>query len=77
MSHPNLESQTSLPDEGDVLNEPVAGAFLRSPARDIELGGDLRQEAGRDQAILDRVHGLLSPDGVLTLDKALRTIRAG
>ena len=67
LSHPNLESQTSLPDEGDMPSEPVAGAFLRSPIGDVGLGGDLRQEAGADKDLLDRVHGLLSPDGLLCL----------
>ncbi len=73
-SHPNLESHASLLEEWDAPSEPFAAAFLISTIEHVGLGAYAQQPygspehgEGADLAFLDRVRGLLLPEGLMIL----------
>jgi SAM-dependent methyltransferase len=73
-SHPNLESHASLLEDWEAPSEPFAAAFLISTIEHVGLGaygepayGSPEHGEGADVALLDRVRGLLSPEGLLVL----------
>lgn len=73
-SHPNLESHATLLEDWDAPSEPFAAVFLISTIEHVGLGaygqqpyGSSEHGEGADAAFLDRVRGLLSPDGQMIL----------
>ena len=73
-SHPNLESHATLLEDWDAPSDPFAAAFLISTIEHIGLGaygerayGSPDHGAGADVALLDRVRGLLAPEGLMIL----------
>ena len=73
-SHPNLESHASLLEDWDAPAEPFAAAFLISTIEHVGLGaygerayGSPEHGGGADRALLDRVRGLLSAEGLMIL----------
>ncbi len=73
-SHPNLDSYSSLLEDWEAPSAPFAAAFLISTIQHVGLGtygepayGSREHGAGADVELLDRVHGLLSPDGLAIL----------
>jgi SAM-dependent methyltransferase len=74
LSHPNLESFACLLEDWDAPTEPFAAVFLISTIEHVGLGaygeptyGSAKHGAGADLALLDRVRGLLPPEGLMIL----------
>lgn len=73
-SHPNLESRAFLLEEWDAPSDPFDAVFLISTIEHVGLGaygerpyGKPEHGAGADVALLQRVRGLLSPEGMIVL----------
>jgi hypothetical protein len=73
-SHPKINSFPSLLEDWDAPSDPFAAAFLISTIQHVGLGaygersyGNGEHGAGADVDLLDRVRGLLSPDGLVIL----------
>ena len=73
-SHPNLHSYQSSLEDWDAPSDPFAAAFLISTIQHVGLGaygerpyGNREPGAGADADLLERVRGLLSPDGIAIL----------
>jgi hypothetical protein len=72
--HPNLTTFAGRFEDWQPPAEPFAAAFLISTIEHVGLGaygerayGDSRPGSGADFALLERVSGLLAPDGMLVL----------
>jgi methyltransferase family protein len=73
-SHPNLESFECLLEEWEPPSAQFDAAFLISTVEHVGLGaygerpyGQADHGTGADRALLDRVRGLLAPDGIVVL----------
>jgi hypothetical protein len=73
-SHPNLANYRLLLEDWNVPSDPFAAAFLISTVQHVGLGasgerpyGNREHGAGADVDLLDRVRGLLAPDGLVIL----------
>jgi hypothetical protein len=73
-SHPNLTSFTGRFEDWEAPDEPFAAVFLISTIEHVGLGaygedayGSPQPGTGADRAMLDRIRGLLGPDGIVVL----------
>jgi hypothetical protein len=71
-SHPNLTSFAGRFEDWEAPDQPFSGAFLISTIEHVGLGaygedpyGSTKPGAGADRAMIERIRGLLTPDGVL------------
>jgi 2-polyprenyl-3-methyl-5-hydroxy-6-metoxy-1,4-benzoquinol methylase len=74
ISHQNLKSFACLLEDWQPQRERFAAAFLISTIEHVGLGaygeqsyGCSRHGVGADRAVLDRIRGLLAPDGLMIL----------
>ena len=73
-SHPNLESHAARFEEWDAPSDRFAGVFLISTIEHVGLSaygerayGSPEPCEGADLDLINRVHGLLAPDGIMVL----------